>query len=187
MVPLTSLWIPILVSAAFVFVVSAIIHMMLPYHRSDYAKVEAEDRLLAAVRELEIAPGDYLAPHAGSAEKMKDPAFVEKITKGPLLILTVAPGGPPSMTKELALWFLYTLVVGTFAAYISGRALAPGAHYLAVFRFAGASAFMGYALALAQASIWYRKKWSTTLKSAFDGLVYALLTAGTFGWLWPRL
>lgn len=186
MVPVTSLWIPILVSAVIVFVVSSIIHMLLPYHRSDYVKIEAEDQLLQAVRDLKIPPGDYVAPHAGSPEKMKDPAFLEKVSKGPLLILTVAPGRTMSMTNELVLWFLYAVVVSVFAAYIAGRALGPGAHYLAVFRFVGASAFMGYALALAQGSIWFRKKWSATLKSAFDGLVYALLTAGAFGWLWPR-
>lgn len=41
------------------------------------------------------------------------------------------------------------------------------------------------ALALLQNSIWYKRKWSSTLKSMADGLVYALVTAGTFGWLWP--
>lgn len=71
-------------------------------------------------------------------------------------------------------------------AYIAGRALGSGANYLAVFRFAGASAFMGYSLALLQNSIWYNRNWGATVKSVFDGLVYGLLTAGTFGWLWPR-
>ena len=27
---------------------------------------------------------------------------------------------------------------------------------------------------------------TTTIKGTVDGLIYALLTAGTFGWLWPR-
>ena len=34
-------------------------------------------------------------------------------------------------------------------------------------------------------SIWKGQSWSTTLKFVFDGLVYGLLTAGVFGWLWP--
>ena len=89
------------------------------------------------------------------------------------------------MGKSLLLWFVYVVVVTIFAAYIAGRALGPGTHYLLVFRFVGASAFMGYSLALPQQSIWYRRNWGTTLLSMFDGLVYALLTAGTFGWLWP--
>ena len=89
------------------------------------------------------------------------------------------------MGSSLAQWFVYCLIVGVFAAYITGRALEPGAHYLSVFRFAGATAFVGYSLALMQNSIWYKKNWSTTLKSMFDGLIYALFTAGVFGWLWP--
>jgi hypothetical protein len=99
--------------------------------------------------------------------------------------MTVMASGPPSMRTNLAEWFVYCTVVGIFAAYIAGRALAPGAEYLTVFRLAGCAAFTGYALALWQDSIWYKRAWSTSLKSTFDGLVYALLTAGTFGWLWP--
>ena len=84
------------------------------------------------------------------------------------------------------MWFVYSLIVGVFAGYVTGRAVHPGANYLDVFRFVGATSFMGYGLALMQNSIWYWKKWSTTLKSMFDALIYALLTAGVFGWLWPK-
>ena len=186
MVPVTSLGAPILVSGAIVFVASSIIHMVLPYHRSDLRRLSNEDEVLDALRRLGIPPGDYAVPHPGSPAGMKAPEFVEKMTRGPIVLMTVAPGSPPSMGMKLLLWFLYSIVVSVFAAYIAGRALGPGAHYLAVFRFAGASAFMGYSLALLQHSIWYRRNWCTTLKSVFDGLVYGLLTAGTFGWLWPR-
>jgi hypothetical protein len=186
MVPVTSLWIPILVSAVIVFVVSSIIHMLLPYHKSDFRKVAEEDRLLEALRGLKIPPGDYLAPRPASPAAMKQPEFVEKMMKGPWVMMTIGPGGPPSMTTNLVLWFLYSVVIGVFAAYVAGRALGPDVHYLSVFRFVGVSAFMGYSLALAQNSIWYKRSWATTLKSMFDGLIYALLTAGTFGWLWPR-
>ena len=55
-----------------------------------------------------------------------------------------------------------------------------------VFRLAGTVAFIGYALALWQMSIWYRRQWRTTIVSTIDGPIYAGLTAGTFGWLWPR-
>lgn len=186
MVPLTSLLIPVLVSAVIVFVASSIIHMLLAYHRSDWRKLPNEDELLDALRRFNIAPGDYMAPHAGGPEGMKRPEFVEKMAKGPIVLLTLAPGGPPAMGASLLLWFLYSVVVSVFAGYLASRALAPGADYLAVFRFVGTSAFMGYSLALLQHSIWYKRNWVTTLKSVFDGLVYGLLTAGTFGWLWPR-
>ena len=186
MVPVMSLGVPIVLSAGIVFVASSVIHMVLPYHRNDLRKLPKEDEVMAALRRFNIPPGDYVVPHAGSPAGMKQPEFVEKMKKGPIVFMTLAPGGPPSMGKSLLLWFLYSIVVSVFAAYIAGRALAPGAHYLEVFRFAGCSAFMAYSLALLQNSIWYKRNWGMTLKTMFDGLVYGLLTAGTFGWLWPR-
>lgn len=186
MVPVMSLAIPIVVSAVIVFVASSIIHMVLPYHRTDIRKSPKEDEVLEALRRLNLPPGDYAAPHAGSPAGMKQPEFIEKMKKGPIVLMTIAPGHPPSMATNLVLWFLYSVVVSFFAAYIAGRAVGPGADYLTVFRFVGATAFMGYSLALPQNSIWYKRNWSMTLKSMFDGLVYGLLTAGTFGWLWPR-
>jgi hypothetical protein len=186
MVPVMSLAVPILVSAVIVFAASSIIHMVLPYHRNDLRRLSNEDAVLDALRRFNIPPGDYAIPHAGSPADMKKPEFVEKMKKGPVVFMTLAPGGPPSMGTSLLLWFLYSVVVSVFAAYIAGRALAPGAHYLEVFRFAGCSAFMAYSLALPQDSIWYKRSWGMTLKTMFDGLAYGLLTAGTFGWLWPR-
>ena len=97
-------------------------------------------------------------------------------------------GIPPrqSMTRNLGLWFVYCAAVGFFAAYVAGRALPPGTNYLRVFQLIGATAFIGYSMALWQMSIWYSRAWINTIKSTIDGLIYALLTAGTFGWLWPK-
>ena len=186
MVPLVSLWMPVLVSAVIVFVASAIIHMVLPYHRNDLRKVPKEDDVMDALRRFNIPPGDYAVPHAGSPQGMKKPEFVEKMKKGPIVLMTIAAGGPPSMGTSLLLWFVYSVLVSVFAAYVASRAVAPGAHYLAVFRLVGCTAFMGYSFALLQNSIWYKRNWGTTIKLVFDGLIYALLTAGSFGWLWPR-
>lgn len=186
MVPVMLLWLPILLSAVLVFIASSVIHMMLPYHRTDFGQVPAEDDTMDVLRKAAIPPGDYVLPCPRTPAAMKDPAFIEKRTRGPVVLMTVFPSGPPTMGASLALWFVYCVVVSVFAAYIAGRALGPGVDYLAVFRFAGATAFIGYSAALWQNSIWYKRAWSTTLKQTFDGLVYGLLTAGTFGWLWPR-
>lgn len=188
MVSLTALVIPILISAVVVFIASSIIHMVLPYHRTDVRKVplQQENDILETLRRLNLPPGDYAAPHAGSAAAMKDPEFVAKMRKGPLVFLTLAPGAVPSLGTSLSLWFIYIVVVTVFAAYITSRAAGPGTDYLTVFRFVGTTAFMGFSLALLHESIWYKRSWSRTFKSIFDGLVYALLTAGVFGWLWPR-
>ena len=138
-----------------------------------------------ALRPFNIPPGDYVVPNAGSPEAMKSPEFIEKANRGPVAFMTVMPNGIPKMGASMVQWFVYCAAVSLFAAYIAGRAVGPGAEYLQVFRFVGATSFIGYAVALWQNSIWYKRPWSTTAKNTFDGLVYALFTAGTFGWLWP--
>src|SRR5882672_11125774 len=170
MTGLMSLWLPILLSAAIVFVISSAIHMLLPWHRSDYPKMPNEDRVRDALRPLAIPPGDYMVPRPSSREELASPAFLEKMKQGPNFIMTMLPSGPWSMARNLSMWFAYALVVGLFSAYITGRALPPGAQYLQVFRFAGATAFIGYSAALWQMSIWYRRAWLTTIKSTVDGL-----------------
>ncbi len=186
MTGLSALLLPILLSAVLVFVASSLIHMASPWHKSDYPKMPNEAQVMDALRPLAIPPGDYFFPRPSSREDMRSPAFAEKMKHGPVMVITVMPNGPMSMGRNLALWFVYAVVVGLFAAYVTGRALPPGTAYPQVFRFAGTVAFIGYALALWQMSIWYRRAWTTTIKSTVDGLIYALLTAGTFGWLWPR-
>ncbi len=186
MTELSALWLPILLSAVIVFVVSSLIHMVLPWHKSDYPKMPNEDKVMEALRPLAIPPGDYMIPRPTSMQEMRSADFIEKMKKGPVMVVTVMPNGPTQMGRNLVLWFLYAVVVSYFSAYIAGRALPVGSEYLHVFRFAGAAAFLGYSVALWQMSIWYRRAWSTTTKATVDGLIYALLTAGTFGWLWPR-
>ena len=186
MVGIAALLLPILLSAVLVFVASSIIHMVLPWHKNDYPKVPNEEALRSALRPLAIPPGDYMVPRPSGREEMQSPQFAAKMHEGPNLVLTVLPNGPWSMARNLGMWFVYLVVVGVFAGYVAGRALPAGSVYLQVFRFVGTTAFLGYAAALWQMSIWYRRSWSITLKSTVDGLVYALLTAGTFGWLWPR-
>jgi hypothetical protein len=186
MTGLLTLWLPILLSAVLVFVVSSLIHMMTPWHKGDYPKLPNEDRVMDALRPFAIPPGAYMMPRASSMEEMRSPAFAEKMKRGPVMMLTVWPNGPASIKNSLVLWFLYSVVVGCFAAYVAGRALPAGAAFLQVFRFAGVTAFLGYSLALWQMSIWFHRPWTTTMKATVDGLIYALLTAGAFGWLWPH-
>jgi hypothetical protein len=186
MTGLSALWLPILLSSVIVFVASSIIHMASPWHKSDYPRLPNQDLVMDALRPLAVPPGDYMMPRPASMADMKSPEFVAKMEKGPVVVMTVMPNGPVPMGRNLAFWFVYVLVIGIFAAYVTGRALPPGAAYIQVFRFAGATAFLAYAAALWQMSIWYRRSWSITAKATVDGLIYALLTAGTFGALWPH-
>jgi hypothetical protein len=185
MVSLTALWLPIVLSAVIIFVASSIMHMLLPYHRSDYRQLPDEDKLLAVLRAAGLKPGLYHFPFC-SHNDMKSPAVMEKFKQGPVGMLTLFPSGPPAMPKFLGMWFAYCLVIGFFVAYLTGRTVAPGANYLAVFRVAGTAAFLAYGLGNLSNGIWKGQPWGVTLKEVIDGLVYALLTAGTFGWLWPH-
>ncbi len=184
---LTALWAPILLSAVFVFLVSSIIHMVLKYHANDFKKVPNEDAVQAALRPFNITPGDYMLPRADSMKDCKTPEFMEKLNKGPIAVMTVLQNGQMKMGQSLLLWFLFSVLVSCFSAYITWHAVPVGGSYLSVFRFIGTTAFMGYGLALIQSSIWYGRSWSTVFKLLFDALLYALVTAGTFGWLWPKM
>jgi hypothetical protein len=185
MVSLPSLWLPIILSAVITFLASWILHMFAGHHRGDLSKLSDEDALLDALRAAQVAPGDYMAPHVSSPKQMRDPAFLDKRRRGPIVLLTLSPGGAPSMGKPLAQWFVYLLIVALLTGYVASRTLPAGAQYLGVFRVVGTVAFMGFALAHPHQSIWWQHRWSTTIKYMLDGLIYALLMAGVFGWLWP--
>jgi len=182
-----TLWLPILVSAAFVFIVSSIIHMVLGYHKNDYGQLPDEDKVREALQPFKLPPGEYYVPFSNDQKDMAKSEYQEKVKEGPVGIMTILKNEPPAMSKHLALWFLYSIIVSVFAGYITMVAVGMGGNYLHVFRFVGTSAFMGYGLALMQSSIWYGKCWKTTFKNMFDALIYALVTAGTFGWLWPAM
>ena len=185
MVSIPTLWLPILLSAVIVFIASSIIHMFLTYHYRDFKKAPDEDKLMDVLRDFNLPPGEYSVPFAGSPKEMNSPEYKEKLKKGPVLLMNVWESGEHRMGSQLVQWFLFSVIAGIFAAYVAGRALEPGAEYLAVFRFTGVTAFACYAIALWHESIWYKRSWGRTFKSTVDGLIYGLLTAGTFAWLWP--
>ena len=184
MVPLDALWLPIVLSAVIIFVASSIMHMLLKYHASDYHQLPDEDKLLATLRSANLERGLYIFPFC-THKDMKSPALTEKYKQGPVGYMNIVPNGPPVMPKFLIQWFVYCLLIGFFVAYLTGRTVPAGASYLAVFRVAGTVAFMAYGLGHVSNGIWKGQTWSATIKEVIDGLVYGLLTAGTFGWLWP--
>jgi hypothetical protein len=185
MISMTALWLPVLLSAAFVFVASSIIHMVLGYHKNEYEKLPGEENILDAMRKEGVARGEYLFPKAESMKDAGTPEMIKKYERGPCGFITVVPSGKPGMGKSLVLWFLYSVVIGVFVAYIGRLTLPAGTEYIMVFRVTGAVATIAYTAALLQGSIWMGKPWGSTIKGVFDGVIYGLLTAGVFGWLWP--
>ncbi len=185
MVPLLDLWLPIVLSAVFVFVVSSLIHMALQYHKHDMRKLPNEDQLLAAMRAQNVQPGMYMFPLAGSMKEMCTPEMKKKLELGPVGSMTLRPSGGFSMGPSLAQWFVFSLVIGACAGYAAGIVLGPGADTTTVFRMTSTVALLGYGFSSIQDSIWKAVPWGVSLKYVFDGLLYALTTGATFAWLWP--
>jgi hypothetical protein len=185
MVSIASLWLPILLSAVATFIASAVAWTMLPHHRSDFDRLPDEDALMAALRAQEPGRGVYVFPHATHAES-RDPAYQEKLKAGPFGTLRIiSTGGSTGMGKQLGSSFVFYIVVSLFAAYLASRTLAPGADYRSVFRVTGTLVFVAHAMAHYTDVIWFGQKWSNAFKCSADALVYAMLTGGVFGWLWP--
>jgi hypothetical protein len=184
---LANLWQPIVLSAVLVFILSSIIHMVFKWHNKDYKRLPNEDAVRAAIRSGNPAPGQYVFPHIADMKEMESPEVKQKFLEGPLGVLYLRRHGRPfTMTPQLLQWFVFTLVVSFFVAYIANVSLPEPARYLRVFRVVGATAFLAYAAGTVPAAIWMGKPWPVAAKEMFDGLLYALVTAGTFGWLWPK-
>jgi hypothetical protein len=186
MIPLGSLLLPIVLSAVLVFIASSIIHMVLKYHNKDYSPLPNEDAVRAAMRAGNPPPGQYIIPYCSDMKAMEKPEVKQKYIEGPVGVLNLMRPGVPKMGNYLAQWFVFILVVSFFIAYIAAHSIPAGARYLEVFRVIGAVGFLAYAAGQLPAAIWMGKPWKVAWKEAFDGLVYGLVTAGTFGWFWPR-
>jgi len=178
------MWIPILVSAVAVFIVSSVIHMVTPWHKGDFPRMANESEVLDALRALGIPPGDYLIPRPATRQEMGSPEFKEKVARGPVVLLTVMKGGS-RMAQSLGGWFVYLLVVSTIASHVAWRGLPPTPMPWHVFHEVALTAGAGYVLALWQMSIWYGRAWSLAIKSTIDGVIYAVITGLVFAWLWP--
>ncbi len=185
MVTLASLWLPILVSAVFVFIASSLIHMVLQSHNKDYGMIPDEDGFLELLRRSGVQPGQYVFPGCKSMKELGTPEMQAKFAKGPIGTLIVRPSGGLGMGKSLFQWFLFCVMAGVFVAYLTGLAAAPGAESQRVFRIAATAALFGHAFWCVHDSIWKGIAWATTGRFMFDGLVYALVTGATFAWLWP--
>lgn len=182
MVPLLVLWMPIVLSAVLVFAAGFVLWMLLPLHRNDYRGLPNEPAVVDVLRN--VTPGQYVTPHADDPKQMRDPEFAKRYASGPVAFIVIGEPGN-HMGRSLTQFFVYALGVSFVVAYIASRTLPVGADYLEVFRVTGTVAVLAYATAVIPGAIWWGKRWGPTLREAFDGVVFGLLTAGAFGWLWP--
>jgi hypothetical protein len=184
MVALASLWLPILVAAVAVFVVSSIVWMVLPYHKTDWKKIANEEPFLEVVRGQKLAAGMYMYPGCTPGD-MKSPEAKARFDKGPWGTLVVLPG-KPGMGRALSLWFLFILLISTCVAYVVGHFNGTAAEPKTVFRFSSAMAWVVFGGSYLPGFIWEGKPGSYAAKGIFDGLLYALVIGAIFMWMWPH-
>ena len=185
MVSIPDLWLPILLAAVLAHFAGFLMWMVLPHHKGDWRRLPNEDALAEALRAQGAGAGQYNFPHVDKPEDMKDPAWLAKMERGPYGFLVIGRPHKPAVGPNLIQYFLYTLAVSILTAYVVGRTLPPGTASLRVVQVAGTVATLAYAGALPPLAIWFSRTWGSIGREMFDGLVYGLLTAGVFGWLWP--
>lgn len=183
--PFGSLWLPVVVATVVVWVASAILHMVLKYHRADYKKLAQEDAIAAAIRKEGPSPGLYFLPYCADHSQMKDPAMAKKFQEGPVASLTVMPSGLPAMGKYLVQWLVFCFLVSFLVAYVARHTLDFGTDSLKVMQITAAVAFAAYGFGYLQDSIWKAIPWGNSVRSLIDALIYALLTGLVFRLLWP--
>ncbi|MEZ5966193.1 MAG: hypothetical protein R3F56_20315 [Planctomycetota bacterium] len=183
MATLVDLWLPVLLSAVAVFVVSSLIHMAVQLHKNDFKKLPDEDAILTALRQQRAGSGEYVFPCAQSMREMNSPEIVAKRQQGPVGSMVVMKSF--DMGRSLLQWFAFALLVSFLVAYLATIVLPRGIPFRTVFRFTSTAAFLGYAFTNVTNSIWKGVAWSTTCKFVFDGLLYALATGAVFAWCWP--
>ena len=186
MVPLSALWLAILAAAVLVFIASSLVHMVLPYHKSDYKGLPDEESVRSALGKQNLPPGMYHMPYCASMKDMAKPEMVKKYEEGPVAMITMFPRGKMALGPYLAKWFVFIVFISFTVAYLAGRVVGPATDYLHVFQITGTAAWLAYGASAVSAGIWAGRPWSVVLKEVIDGLIYAGVTGGAFGWLWPK-
>lgn len=186
MTALLSLWLPILLSAVVVFVISSLIHMAIKWHAPDYRGFANEDAVRDAIRAGNPSPGRYVVPYCADMKQMGGEVMQTKYRDGPVGHIMLAPTGVPNMGKYLGLWFLWSLAVAVVAAFLAAQlfGLDP-ARARAAAKLVGAVTFIAHGFGTVQESIWMARPWSSSVKYLLDAALYGLGSGLVFFWLWP--
>jgi len=187
MVALSSLWLPIILSAVATFIAGFVLWVVMPHHKSDWAALPDEGAAMDALRPQNPAPGMYHMPHGGhDSNPQANPEWVAKVEAGPTAFVIVMPKSQMlNMGPTLGKNFIYLLVMAVVVAYLGATTLPMGTEYLKVFQVTGTAALLGHSMGAFPKVIFWGWSRAAATKEFLDGVVYALVTAGVFGWLWP--
>lgn len=186
MIPIADFWFPILLATLLCFFAGALLHMAVPLHKRDWGGLPDEDAVMHALRVSGAAPGNYMFPHGGGPEAMKDPVYMAKFEAGPRGTMTIQTPGKFSMGPYLGKQFVFHLVVSIVIAYVVSRSLGTDVSYLRAFQVSGTVAMLAYIAGLVPEAIWYQQPRHYVVAKVVDGVVWGLLTAGSFAGFWPR-
>lgn len=181
---LLSLWLPILLSAVVVFVISSLVHMVFKWHASDYGTFTNEDAVRDAIRAGSPAPGRYVFPQCKEMKDMASEGMKKKYAEGPVGHVTIIPNGTPNMGKYLGQWFLWSLVIAVVAGWLTARVYGVDAPAQGAAKLAAVITFIAHGFGTVTESIWMGRPWSSSAKHLLDAALYAVGTWGVFLWLW---
>lgn len=181
---LAQLWLPILLSAAAIWIASAVIWMVMPHHKNDFQKVPNEDALISALKSLNLPTGSYHFPHCGTHKESRDPEFQRKWKEGPAGMLNIMKCD--GMGKNMILTFLVQLVANTCIAYLATFSLDRGIPFIDSFRFFATAGALTWCFASLPNQIWFGASRSAKIACFIDGLIYAAITGAIFAAFWPK-
>jgi hypothetical protein len=180
------LLLPIVAAAVAVFIVSIVVHMAMPWHKSDYANMPDEAAAIAAIASLNLAPNDYAVPNPRLPSGVRNPDFIAQFERGPTFHMTMIPSGGMHMGKYMGAWFGFMLLIAAIAGCVTSAIVPPGGNLHAVFHFSAIVTACSYGFGGWTQSIWYHQKWSTAFKGTFDAILYGLATGAVFMLMWPK-
>lgn len=181
---LVQLWLAILASGAAVWVYSALAWMALPHHKNDFRGLPDEAGAMAAIRALQLRPGNYCFPHAGTREEKRSAEFAARWKEGPAGLLNV--WGPVNMARNMVLSLVVNLAVSFVVGYLASTSLTRGADFWKVLQLTATAGVLGYTFGSLPNAIWFGSSRNAVLANLFDGVMQGLITGLVFASLWPR-
>lgn len=181
---LIPLWLPILLSAAVVWIISAVVWTAMPHHKQDFIRLPDEDGFMDDLRKSGIKPGNYVFPDFRGSETMKSEKVQKALEHGPVGHLSLWPT-PLTMGGKLVATFIVYLVVSILIAYLTRVALPGAAPFAKVFQVAGTAGILAYCFSFIPNAVWFGSYKRTIVANFVDGIAYGFITGAIFAWRWP--
>ena len=185
---LLPLWLPILLSAAAIWVLSLVVWMALPHHKRDFIAIAhppGEDGLMEYIRSSGIKPGNYLFPDFRDRASMETAKTQKALQEGPVGHLSIWPT-PLTMGSKLIATFFVHLVVSILIAYLARIALPGPAPFAKVFQIAATAGILAYCFSFIPSALWWGSYKRTIVANVIDGVLFGLVIGAIFAWRWPH-